>query len=80
MHASAFFVLLGSGLVLYIPSLSRAIARRPLIKDIHIWTAVSWAGALALIVLLGAAATMVYVAARHRSYEVAALRAAAEVG
>jgi formate dehydrogenase subunit gamma len=53
VHAAAFFVLLGSGLVLYIPALSREIARRPLIKDIHIWTAVSWAGALALIVLVG---------------------------
>jgi formate dehydrogenase subunit gamma len=53
VHAAAFFVLLGSGLVLYMPSLSRAIARRPLIKDIHFWTAVSWLGALALIVLLG---------------------------
>ena len=53
VHASAFFVLLGSGLVLYVPALSRAVARRPLIKDIHIWTAVSWAGALALIVVVG---------------------------
>ena len=53
VHASAFFVLLGSGLVLYIPALSRAVARRPLMKDIHIWTAVSWAGALALIVVVG---------------------------
>jgi formate dehydrogenase subunit gamma len=53
VHAAAFFVLLGSGLVLYIPAFSRAIARRPLIKDIHIWTAVSWAGALVLIVLVG---------------------------
>ena len=38
VHASAFFVLLGSGLVLYLPSLSTAVARRPLIKDIHFWT------------------------------------------
>ena len=53
VHASAFFVLLGSGLVLYIPALSRAIARRPLLKDIHFWTGVSWAGALTLIILLG---------------------------
>jgi formate dehydrogenase subunit gamma len=53
VHASAFFVLLGSGLVLYLPSLSREISRRPLIKDIHVWTAVSWAGAIVLIVLLG---------------------------
>ena len=38
VHASAFFVLLGSGLVLYLPALSTAVARRPLIKDIHFWT------------------------------------------
>ena len=53
VHASAFFVLLGSGLVLYIPSFSEAIARRPLIKDIHFWTGVSWAGAIVLISVLG---------------------------
>ena len=53
VHASAFFVLLGSGLVLYLPALSTAIARRPLIKDIHFWTGISWAGALLAIVLLG---------------------------
>jgi formate dehydrogenase subunit gamma len=53
VHASAFFVLLGSGLVLYLPALSTAVARRPLIKDIHFWTGISWAGALVLIVLLG---------------------------
>ena len=53
VHASAFFVLLGSGLILYIPSLASAVGRRPLIKDIHILTAVSWAGAMVLIALLG---------------------------
>lgn len=53
VHASAFFVLLGSGLVLYLPSLSAAVARRPLIKDIHFWTGISWAGAILLIVSLG---------------------------
>jgi formate dehydrogenase subunit gamma len=53
VHAAAFFVLLGSGLVLYIPALSRAIGRRPLLKDIHFWTGVSWAVALTLIILLG---------------------------
>ena len=53
VHASAFFVLLGSGLVLYLPALSIAVARRPLIKDIHFWTGISWAGALLAIVLLG---------------------------
>jgi formate dehydrogenase subunit gamma len=53
VHAAAFFVLLGSGLVLYLPALSTAVARRPLIKDIHLYTGFSWAGAIVLIALLG---------------------------
>lgn len=53
VHATAFFVLLGSGLVLYLPSLSVAIGRRPLLKDIHFWTGISWAGAILLISALG---------------------------
>ena len=52
-HASAFFVLLASGLVLYVPALSERVSRRPLIKDIHIYTAIAWAGALLLVVLVG---------------------------
>jgi formate dehydrogenase subunit gamma len=39
--------------VLYLPSLSAAVARRPLIKDIHFWTGISWAGAILLIASLG---------------------------
>jgi formate dehydrogenase subunit gamma len=53
IHAGAFFVLLGSGLVLYVPSLSRLVARRPLVKDVHVYTAVAWLVALALVVALG---------------------------
>jgi len=53
VHAAAFFVLLGSGLVLYLPSLSTAVARRPLVKDVHFWTGISWAGAILLVALLG---------------------------
>jgi formate dehydrogenase subunit gamma len=53
VHASAFFVLLGSGLVLYLPSLSAAVARRALMKDVHFWTGISWAGAILLVALLG---------------------------
>jgi formate dehydrogenase subunit gamma len=53
VHAAAFFVLLGSGLVLYLPSLSVAIGRRQFVKSVHIWTAVSWAGAVLLICLIG---------------------------
>jgi formate dehydrogenase subunit gamma len=53
VHASAFLILLGSGLCLYLPSLAEAVGRRPLLKDIHIYTAVAWAGALVLIAVVG---------------------------
>jgi formate dehydrogenase subunit gamma len=53
IHASAFCVLLASGLCLYLPSLAEAVGRRPLLKTIHIYTALAWAAALALVVLLG---------------------------
>jgi len=53
VHASAFFVLLGSGLVMYIPALSTIVGRRPLIKDVHFYTGISWLLALAGIALLG---------------------------
>ena len=66
VHASAFLVLLGSGLVLYLPSLSAAIARRPLIKDIHFWTGISWAGAILLIAVLGNRRALAQTAPRDR--------------
>lgn len=53
IHAAAFLVLLGSGLVLYIPALAGAVGSRPVVKDVHLWTAVAWAGALVLVVALG---------------------------
>lgn len=53
VHAGAFFVLLGSGLCLYLPSLSELVSRRPLLKSIHIYTAVAWAVALVVIALAG---------------------------
>jgi formate dehydrogenase subunit gamma len=53
VHASAFFVLLASGLMLYLPALSTTFGDRPLIKDVHFLTGVSWAGAIVLIALLG---------------------------
>jgi len=59
VHASAFFVLLGSGLVLYLPALSSDVGRRPLIKDIHFWTGISWAGALLAIALVGNRAALI---------------------
>jgi formate dehydrogenase subunit gamma len=53
VHAAAFLVLLASGLALYLPSLAELVGRRPLLKDIHVYTAVAWAGAILLVVLLG---------------------------
>jgi formate dehydrogenase subunit gamma len=53
VHAAAFFVLLASGLVLYLPSLSELVSRRPLVKAVHIDTALVWAAALVLIVVFG---------------------------
>ena len=53
IHAAAFVVLLGSGLCLYLPSLAEAVGRRPLLKTIHIDTAIAWAVALVLVVALG---------------------------
>jgi formate dehydrogenase subunit gamma len=52
IHAAAFFVLLGSGLVLYLPSLG-AVGDRPLVKDIHLYTAIAWALALLAVWLFG---------------------------
>ena len=53
VHATAFLVLLATGLCLYLPSLAEAIGRRPVLKAIHIYTAVAWAIALLLVFLVG---------------------------
>jgi formate dehydrogenase subunit gamma len=53
VHATAFFALLVTGLALYVPKLSEAVGRRPDVKAAHIWTAIVWAVALALLVALG---------------------------
>ena len=53
VHAAAFFVLLGSGLVLYVPRLSELVGRRPFIKDVHFDTGLAWMVAIALIIVLG---------------------------
>ena len=58
IHAAAFFVLLGSGAVLYVPSLSGLVGRRPLVKDVHVYTALAWIAALVLVVLLGDRSTL----------------------
>src|ERR1700742_2550216 len=53
VHATAFCVLLGSGLCLYLPSLAELVSRRPLLKHIHLYTAAAWAVALVLIFVVG---------------------------
>lgn len=53
VHASAFVVLLASGLCLYLPSLAELVGRRPLLKTIHVYTAVAWLVALVLVVAVG---------------------------
>ena len=53
VHAAAFVVLLGTGLALYLPSLAELVGRRPLLKTIHVYTAVAWIVALALVVAFG---------------------------
>ena len=53
VHAAAFTILLASGLALYVPSLAEAVGRRPLLKEIHLYTALAWPIALVLVVVLG---------------------------
>jgi formate dehydrogenase subunit gamma len=57
-HATAFVILLATGLALYLPSLAEAVGRRPLLKTIHVYTAVTWLVALVLIFVLGDRATL----------------------
>jgi formate dehydrogenase subunit gamma len=52
-NALGFFTLLGSGLVLYLPSLAVLVGRRPLVKDIHFWSGIGWIVLLVLVVLVG---------------------------
>ena len=53
VHAVAFFAMLGTGLALYLPSLETAIGRRGDVKSIHLWSAIVWGVALAIVVLGG---------------------------
>jgi formate dehydrogenase subunit gamma len=53
VHAAAFLVLLGSGLALYLPSLAELVGRRPLLKTVHVYTAIAWIVALAAVIAVG---------------------------
>ena len=53
VHASGFLAMLATGLILYVPALSEAVARRNLVKNVHLLAAVLWVVALVLVLLLG---------------------------
>ena len=53
VHASGFLAMLATGLILYLPALSEAVARRNLVKNVHLVSAVAWAIAIALVLVLG---------------------------
>ncbi|HEY5098925.1 MAG TPA: cytochrome b/b6 domain-containing protein [Gaiellaceae bacterium] len=53
VNALCFLFLLATGLVLYLPSLSVVVGRRPLIKDMHFWGGISWVVLLGLVAVLG---------------------------
>jgi formate dehydrogenase subunit gamma len=53
VNAAGFFLLLATGLILYLPRLSILVGRRPLLKDIHLWGGIGWIAALGLVALVG---------------------------
>jgi formate dehydrogenase subunit gamma len=53
VHASGFLAMLATGLVLYLPALSELVARRNLVKNVHLVSALGWAVAIVLVVALG---------------------------
>jgi formate dehydrogenase subunit gamma len=52
-NAAFFGFLLATGLILYLPALSIAVGRRPLVQSVHFWSGVAWIAVLAAIVLVG---------------------------
>ncbi len=52
-HAVGFFVMLATGLVLYLPGIAAEVGRRDLVKNVHLWTAVAWAVAIVATIVLG---------------------------
>jgi formate dehydrogenase subunit gamma len=53
VHATGFLAMLATGLVLYLPALSELVARRNLVKNVHLFSALGWALAIVLVVALG---------------------------
>jgi formate dehydrogenase subunit gamma len=53
VNAVGFFLLLATGLILYLPSLAADVGDRPLIKDLHFWGGIGWVSALVLVAVVG---------------------------
>ncbi len=53
VHATGFTAMLATGLILYLPALAELVARRNLVKNIHLVSAVAWALAIAAVLVLG---------------------------
>ena len=53
VHAAAFFLMLGTGLILYIPALEKALGARNFYKNIHLAVALVWVAAIFAIIILG---------------------------
>lgn len=53
VHATGFFAMLATGLLLYLPSLAASIGDRPTVKAAHLGVALAWLTALALVTLTG---------------------------
>jgi formate dehydrogenase subunit gamma len=53
VHAGSFFLLLASGVALYVPALTEAFGSRALLRDVHLATAAGWVVALIAVVALG---------------------------
>jgi formate dehydrogenase subunit gamma len=53
VNALGFFLLLATGLILYLPTLAAQVGNRPEIKDIHFWGGIGWVSSLVLVALLG---------------------------
>ena len=53
VHAAGFLAMLATGLVLYLPVLSEIVARRNLVKNLHLLAAVAWVLAVGLVLVVG---------------------------
>jgi formate dehydrogenase subunit gamma len=53
VNAACFLWLLATGLILYLPSLSVLVERRPLMKDLHFWGGISWVSLLVIVAVAG---------------------------